>query len=140
QQALAGQILEWTGGRWLIGAAGLLVAFSGLFQIKFVKDRDHERRLRMDKLKGFPRASATVMAWGGYLGRCAILLVLGWFLLDAALSSDPRAVGDTDTAFDFLGLGGSLLGDSVFTLVALGTIFYGIFMYINAVYFKFEGE
>jgi hypothetical protein len=139
-RVFTGKILDWTGGQWLVGAAGLLVIFSGFFQIKFVYDRDHERRVRMDRLKGFLREGAKVMAWGGYLARCAILLVLGWFLLDAAISADPRAVGDTDTAFDFLGLGGNLTGDSLFTLAALGTIFYGIFMYINGAYFKFEGK
>jgi len=55
----------------------------------------------------------------------------------AAVSFDPRKVGDTDTAFDVLGLGGGSIGDALFSAVALGTIAYGVVMYINAVYFDF---
>lgn len=74
----------------------------------------------------------------GEMARCVILTVLGGFLLRSAWSSDADAVGDTDSAFDFLGLGGSTLGDSVFTLIALGTVGYGIFLYINSAYFDFN--
>jgi hypothetical protein len=65
-----------------------------------------------------------------------ILCVLAWFLLDGAIRSDPKAVGDTDTAFDFIG--GGIVGDSAFAVVALGTIAYGIFMYVNAWHYKFD--
>jgi hypothetical protein len=140
QRALVAAIMDWPGGRWLIAAAGLLVAGTGLYQIKYVHDRDHLRRLKRDGLGPVLRASVRVLAWSGYLARCAILLVSGGCLLRAAWSSDPRWVRDTDSAFDFLGLGGSTFGDSVFTVVALGTIGYGLFMGINGVFFDFGGE
>ena len=136
QQWLVAKILDWPAGEWLIGAAGLLVAFAGLYQIKFVSDGDHERRVEMSERTPLVRTIVHFLAWTGYFARCAILLVLGWFLLDSAWSSDPQAVGDTDTAFDFLGLGGGSFGDAVFTAVAVGTINYGIFMCINGIYFK----
>lgn len=136
QQALVAGVMDWPGGRWLIAAAGLVVAGAGLYQIKYVHDRDHLRRLEREKLGPFLRATVYVLGWAGYLARCAILLVLGGFLLRAAWTADAGAVRDTDSAFDFLGLGGSTLGDSLFTLVALGTIGYGIFMGINGVFFE----
>jgi hypothetical protein len=140
RRILAGRILEWPAGQWWIGAVGLALIVAGLFQIKYVIEGGHKKRLRMDPAPPFLRTAAQVLAWGGFIARCVILLVLGGFLLRSAWSSDPEAVGDTDTAFDFLGLGGSTLGDSVFTLVALGTIGYGIFLYINSAYFRFREE
>jgi hypothetical protein len=134
---LVARVLDWPAGEWLIGAAGVLVAVAGLYQIKFVYDRDHERRVRMEARSWFGRALIQGLAWTGYLARCAILLVLGGFLLSSAWSSDPRAVGDTDSAFDFLGFGGGSVGDAIFSVVAVGTINYGIFMWLNAVYFDF---
>jgi len=138
QQRLVSQVLHWPAGQWLVGAAGLLVAVVGAYQIKYVYEGDHGRRLRV---RGrLARTLARVFAWTGYGARCAILLVLGWFLLRAAWSFDPRAVGDTDSAFDFLGLGGGAVGNALFSAVALGTITYGFFMYMNGMYFNFGDD
>jgi hypothetical protein len=136
QQLLASRVLAWPAGEWLVGAAGLVVVVAGLYQIKYVYDGDHKRRMQMDGWGKFATTLVNLLGWTGYCARCAILLVLGWFLVQAAWSSNPGAVGDTDTAFDFLGLSGGAFGNGVFSAVALGTISYGIFMYINAVYFK----
>jgi hypothetical protein len=43
-----------------------------------------------------------------------------------------------DTAFDFVG--GGLVGDTAFAIVALGTIAYGVFMYANAWHYRFEAD
>jgi len=137
QQRVVARLLDWPAGQWLVGAMGLVVAFAGLYQLKYVWDGDHKRRLQLDGRGRLTRIGVNILGWAGYGARCAILLVLGWFLLKAAWSFDPKAMGDTDSAFDFLGLGGGRLGDAVFSAVALGTISYGIFMYVNAVYFKF---
>lgn len=137
QELLVDQALRWPGGRWVVAAVGLLVALAGLYQIKYVYDGDHRRRLELDGRGPFARRLFDVLAWAGYGARCAILSVLGSFLLKAAWSWNPDAVGDTDSAFDFLGLGGGPVGNVVFSVVALGTISYGLFMYANAVYFRF---
>lgn len=140
QQLLVSEILGWPAGEWLIGSAGLLLALAGLYQIKYVYTGNHQRRLLMDGRSKITRVIVNVLAWTGYFARCAILLVLGWFFLSAAWSSDPAEVGDTDSAFDFLGLGGGALGDTVFSAVALGTVAYGLFLWINGVCFRFSDE
>jgi hypothetical protein len=137
RQRLAGQVLEWTGGRLLIGAAGVALAVVGLYQLKYVYDREHEHRIRLRACSRFTRMVIKALAWLGFCARCAILAVLGYFLTRAAWSYNPRGVGDTDSAFDFLGLGGGPLGDAVFSAVAAGTIAYGLFMYLNAIYFDY---
>jgi hypothetical protein len=129
-------VLHWPGGPWLVGAAGVVVAVTGLYQLKYVYDGDHERRLEMDRHGRRARLAVNILGWAGYGARCAILLVAG-FLIRAAYSFDPRRVGDTDAAFNVLGLGGGAFGNVLFTAVALGTIAYGVVMYINAVYFDF---
>ncbi|MDB5102625.1 MAG: hypothetical protein JWP91_314 [Fibrobacteres bacterium] len=138
QQALVGKVLEWPAGAWLVGAMGLVIAFSGLYQIKYVQGGEFKKRLELKRMNAFTRTASDVLAWLGFIARCVILSVLGGFLIRAAWLSDPKAVGDTDTAFDFLGLGGSTWGDSLFTVVALGTIGYGVFMYLNGAYFHFS--
>jgi hypothetical protein len=136
RRRFAGQVLDWPGGRWLVGVAGVAVAIVGLFQIKYVYEGEHRRRIEIPRLNRLARIGVDVLGWAGYGARCAILLVLGWFLLHAAWSFDAQDVGDTDSAFDFLGLGGGALGNALFSAVALGTIGYGLFMYVNGLCFK----
>lgn len=138
RQRVAWQVLEWPCGRWLVGVAGAAVAIVGLFQIKYVYEGEHHRWIELPRVSRFARVTVDCLAWAGYGARCAILLVLGWFLLHAAWSIDANDVGDTDSAFDFLGLGGSVLGHALFSVVALGTICYGLFMYVNGLRFKAE--
>ena len=140
QQHLVATVLHWPAGRWLIAAAGLVVAFTGLYQLKYVYDGDHERRLDMERHGKAARRAVNVLGWAGYGARCAILLVIAGFLIHAAYSFNPRQVGDTDAAFNVLGLGGGMAGDVLFSAVALGTIAYGVVMYVNAVYFDFGEE
>jgi hypothetical protein len=136
QQRLVATALSWPAGQWLVGAAGVGVASAGLYQVKYVYDGEHKRRLTIDGRGHVAQTLIAVTAWAGHLARSAILSVLGWFLLQAAWSFEPGAVKDTDSAFDFLGLGGGTLGDAAFAAVALGTISYGLFMYINGVFFN----
>lgn len=137
QQLLAGEVLGWPGGQWLVAAAGLVVGVAGLLQLKYVYDGEHKRRIQLEGRSRSLRFTVDLLGWAGYAARCAILLVIGGFLLKAAWSFEPEAVADTDTAFDFFGLGGGTLGDAVFSLVALGTIAYGLLMFVNAAYFYF---
>lgn len=136
RQRVAQQVMDWSAGRWLLGVAGLAVAIVGLYQIKYVHDGEHRRRIAFRRLGRFARVAVDVLGWAGYGARCAILLVLGWFLVRAAWLMNANKVGDTDSAFDFLGLGGGTFGDTVFSTVALGTICYGLFLYINGLWFK----
>jgi hypothetical protein len=59
--------------------------------------------------------------------------VLGACLAKAAWASDPSKVRDTDSAFDFLGS----LNHKAFAAVAIGTIAYGAFLWINAAFYRF---
>jgi uncharacterized protein DUF1206 len=137
RQHLVGAVLRWPGGQWLVGTAGAVMAVVGLYQLKYVYGGNHRRRIQLRGRSRVARRGIDALAWAGYGARCAILLVLGYFLLRAAWSFNPRAVGDTDRAFDFLDLGGSAIGDALFTSVAVGTVCYGVFMYLNGLYFDF---
>jgi hypothetical protein len=138
QQLVVQQVLQWPAGRWLIGATGAITALTGLVQFTYVYGGDYHKRLHLSQLSSFQARSIHALAWAGYVARGIILLILGYFFLRAAVNLEPEAVGDTDTAFDFIG--GGTLGDAVFFMVALGTISYGLFMFVCSYLYKFERE
>jgi len=138
QQRLAAGVLAWPGGEWLLGAAGAVVVSVGLAQFALVVRRAYATEIRIHPRTPAGQTVIHFLAWYGYSARGVILCVLGYFLLRGALESDPSEVGDTDTAFDFVG--GGLVGDTAFAIVALGTIAYGIFMYVNAWHYRFESR
>jgi hypothetical protein len=137
RQLLISQVLEWPGGQWIIGFIGAVTGLAGLVQFKYVIGGEYLKRIKMDELSKSLGLTTRILAWAGYLARGIILLVLGFFLLKAAVNFDPEAAGDTDSAFDFLWDFG-MVGKVVFLLVAAGTVSYGFFMFIHGIFYKFE--
>lgn len=136
QQMLVAQVLGWPGGDWLVGVAGAIVVAVGLLQFVLVARGGYSTEIRMATCSRPMQNLIRTLAWYGYAARGVILCVLGYFLIRGAVRHDPEAVGDTDTAFDFIG--GGVVGDSAFFVVALGTLAYGFFMYLNAWYYRFD--
>ncbi|HSK10422.1 MAG TPA: DUF1206 domain-containing protein [Vicinamibacterales bacterium] len=137
QQMLIGQVLEWPAGAWLVGAAGVAVIVVGVLQFVLLARRGYTTEIALDGRSTAARRVIHALAWYGYAARGVILCVLGYFLVRGAMTHDPSQVGDTDTAFDFIG--GGAVGDTAFFVVAVGTIAYGLFMYANARYYHFGG-
>jgi hypothetical protein len=139
QQLLVGQVLDFPAGAWIIGIAGAIVAFAGLVQFKYVYGGDYNKRFKYDQMPDKLVTTTHILAWVGYIARGIILLVIAYFLISAAIEGDPSEVGDTDSAFDFLGDFG-VIGHIGFILVALGTMAYGVFMIISGRYYSFKAE
>jgi hypothetical protein len=138
QQLFVHRVLHWPGGTWIVAAAGLAVVAVGIIQFWFVFRRSYTREIRMQPRSHRTERVLQVLGAYGYSARGVILCVLGYFFIDGAMSHNPAVVGDTDTAFDFIG--GGLIGNSAFAVVAIGTVAYGLFMYANAWLYKFESE
>jgi hypothetical protein len=136
QRDLAREVLDWPGGRWLMGAFGIAVVAVGVYQFVYVAGGGHRLRIRMDRLPRPARLLADVLAWAGFAARAVILWVLGGCVVKAAWDEDPSSVRDTDSAFDFLGS----VHHQVFAAVAIGTILYGIFLWMNGAWFRFGRE
>jgi hypothetical protein len=136
QRDLARQAMDWPGGRWLMGGFGIAIVALGFYQFVYVAMGGHRLRIRMDRLPRPARLLAGLLAWAGFAARAVILWVLGGCVVKAAWNRDPAAVRDTDSAFDFLGS----VHHQVFAAVAIGTIAYGIFLWINGACFRFGRE
>lgn len=137
QQLFVSQILSWPGGQVVVGIAGAVLGFTALVQFKYIYGGDYNKRMKYDEMPSWIVKTTHFTAWVGYIARSILLAVLGFFLLKAAINSDSEEVGDTDSAFDFLGSFG-VVGHIIFVAVALGTMCYGIFMLISGYYYSCE--
>jgi hypothetical protein len=136
QQRLVAEILSWPGGAWWVGIAGGVLWIFAVLQIVLIIRRSYTLEINMDDRSPAMRRVIHGLAAAGYAARGVILAVLGYFLVKAATTFNPGEVGDTDTAFDFIG--GGVVGDSAFFVVAVATVGYGLFMYLCAAFYQFQ--
>ena len=136
QQLLIAHVLLWPVGDLLVGTAGAALVAIGVMQFGLVLRRSYAAEIaiepRSERVEGILHGLAAY----GYSARGVILCVLGYFLIKTAVTGEAASAGDTDTAFDFIG--GGIIGDSAFFVVALGTVAYGVFMYCCAAYYRFD--
>jgi hypothetical protein len=123
-------VLSWPGGRYLVGAAGIVVIGAGLWNLYRGLARKFEDKWRVGKL------SPTMKRWGGRAGvvghvaRFVVFGLIGVFLTKAAIDYRPK---------DAIGLDGALrklahasYGPWLLGLTAAGLIAYGIFCLVDA--------
>jgi hypothetical protein len=137
--ASGGATAHWTGrlmslplGRALVIAAGLGVVAYGIAQLVRAYKANVRKRLDLSSLD--PAAQEWVIRLGrlGYAARGVVLLVVGWFLVQAALRHDPQqatGLGGALAALEQAPYGVWLLG-----LVAAGLIAYGLYNVVQARY------
>jgi hypothetical protein len=136
QQLLVSRIFQWVAGEWIIAFAGIIVAIAGIVEFKYMASKEYKVRLKVETLSEKQRKFIRVLAWAGHLARAVILCIIAYSLLSSAFTSNPGNVLNTDKAFNFLGE--SILGHPAFVVVALGTICYGLYMFMLAWYYDFD--
>jgi hypothetical protein len=117
-------------GRALVVAAGLAVAGYGAYQLYRAAKKDVTKRLALTGVGADGRRWVERAGRFGIGARGVVFVVLGGFLLLAALRRDPSqagGLGDALGALERAPGGGVLLA-----LVALGFMAYGVWQLINA--------
>jgi hypothetical protein len=131
QQTTAG-VFDWPAGRWLVGAAGLVLIGMGAYHVykgvtkRFLKE--------IDTSDASPSALRLVTRLGqvGYPGKGVALAVVGGLLTYAAITFDPsKATGLDGALHTILDLP---FGQILLTLVAIGIAAFGAFCFVRARY------
>ena len=123
-------------GRWLTVVVGSVIVGIGLFQFYKAYKADFRDELKLGEMSDREDTWATRAGRLGYAARGVVLGVIGAFLVQAAVQTEP------DKA---LGLGGALrtltrqpFGPYLLGAVAAGLVAYGAFMFVMARYRKIE--
>ncbi len=123
-----GAVMQWPGGRWIIGIAGLITIGAGGFYIYkgwAEKYREHLRGSRFT-LRWNPLLKAGVIAQG------VIVAIVGLLFTYAAIRANPQEAGGVGAAFSWLSQ--QAYGQILVAVICVGLLGFALFCFVNAAY------
>jgi hypothetical protein len=128
----AAVVLGWPGGRWLVGAVGIVIVGVGLWNLYRGLSRGFEKRWRTGEMSEVERRWGARAGVAGHLARFVVFGLIGVFVTKAAVEYDPKEAIGLDGALQKLvhaSYGPYLLG-----VTAAGLVCYGIYCLVDARY------
>ncbi|HST41509.1 MAG TPA: DUF1206 domain-containing protein [Conexibacter sp.] len=133
-KSTTGGVLGWSGGTWLVGAAGVVLigvagyqAYKGLAR-KFLDDA------KTGEMSEQVRRAYTALGVFGHTARAVVFALIGYGLIRAAVSFDPQKAIGLDGALRQLGR--ASYGPWLLGLVAVGLIGFAAYSIADARYRK----
>ncbi|MGV3539863.1 MAG: DUF1206 domain-containing protein [Rufibacter sp.] len=130
EQDLLSELLQKPFGKWLAIIIGIATIGNGLYQLKKAYSKSF-----LKDVHGLPRDKFDFLAKSGQAGFAArglVFTIIGGLFVKAAWHQNPSEAEGTKGAFTFLGT--SPFGSWLLTVVALGLVGYGLFMFVRAKY------
>ncbi|KKL44341.1 hypothetical protein LCGC14_2366630, partial [marine sediment metagenome] len=124
----AGAVMQWPGGRWIIGIAGLVTVGAGIYYIHKAWKQGYRKHLQANHftLHWNPVLRAGVAAQG------VIIALIGGFLVYAAVTANPDEAGGVGEVFDWLSQ--QTFGNILVVIICVGLLGFALFCAVNAVY------
>ncbi|MDO3704095.1 DUF1206 domain-containing protein [Micromonospora sp. C28SCA-DRY-2] len=134
QEALTGRAMESSGGRWLVGLAGLVLAAIGVGLVIYGLVKRFEKHLKLGEMRPRTRQLARRLGIAGYVAKGIAYGIAGLLVIVAAVNYDPEKARGLDAALRTLRE--QSYGQVLLTLVALGIAAFGIFCFLQSRYRK----
>lgn len=134
QEALTGRAMESSGGRWLVGLAGLVLAAIGVGLVIYGLVKRFEKHLKVGEMRPRTRQLARRLGIAGYVAKGIAYGIAGLLVIVAAVNYDPEKARGLDAALRTLRE--QSYGQLLLTLVALGIAAFGIFCFLQSRYRK----
>lgn len=131
-QGWTGRLMSDTWGVWLVGLIGAVVVGYGLRQLYHAYQVDFTKRLVTSEMSPTERTWTIRVGRFGMAARGVVLIMIGWFFIQAAVTHDPSRARGLDGAL--AELAGTGYGPWVLGLVALGLVAYGAYQLVLARY------
>lgn len=126
ERQMVGNMLQESWGDFLVVTIGIIILATAIIQFFYGITRGYRERLEIKKVSKATKKVIHFLAWAGYLARGIIIGIIGFFFIKAGFTDNSEFIVNTDKAFNFIG---DHVGHLFFILVAIGTIFYGLFMF-----------
>ena len=130
-KAAAG-VLGWSGGTWLVGAAGALMIGIGLYQGYRAVTQDFLEDSKTEQMNPAARSWLSWIGTFGYATRMVVFGLIGIFLVKSAIDYNPSKAVGVDGALAKLSNGSH--GSLLLGVVAFGLIAFALYSFTDARY------
>jgi hypothetical protein len=130
QQGLTAKVMAHAGGRYLVGAVGLVVLVVGGTMVFEGVTRKFEKYLRMTQMSAATRVVVEKLGVVGTVARGLVIGLAGLLVLDAAVTYQPQKARGLDGALRTLA--GQPYGKVLLVVAALGLVTFGLYGYAEA--------
>jgi hypothetical protein len=131
-QKAAGGVLAWPAGRWLVGAAGVVLIGGCIYQVYYALTERFTRQDKIGEMNRDQRRRFCTVGKVGLVGRAVVFALIGYFLLQSAITyKSANAVG-IDGAL--ARLHHQALGPWLVGLVGMGMLVFCVFSLYEARY------
>ncbi len=135
-KSVTARVMEHSGGRWLVGLAGLVaVGVAGWLSRRAVKGK-HAKKIETWKVPDGRARAVVRLGTAGYLGRALVLGLVGVFLVVAAVQHDPQEAKGLDAALKTLA--GQPYGRVLLAVAVAGMLAYAAWGFAEALFHRHE--
>jgi hypothetical protein len=131
---LTAKVLDWSFGRELVGAVGLVFLIMGVYEVYLAVTRRFCDDSKVIEMTAPVRRAFVWIGVVGLLARAVVFSLIGFFIVRAAVRFDPKEAVGLDGA-----LGRVLAhehGTLILSVVAIGLIVFGVYSLADARYRK----
>jgi hypothetical protein len=136
QRDLVAHLLQFNWGHIAVMIIGVVVLVTAAVLVLYGLSKSFTEAIRADDFSKKQKRALHAVAYAGYFSRGVILLITGFFFVKAAFKNNSTYIVNTDKAFDFIG---DDIGHPWFIVIAMGTILYGVYMFILGLHYKVRG-
>jgi hypothetical protein len=129
-----GGVLDWPGGRWLVGVAGVVIIAVGFEQARRGIKKTFLEKSKTERMSERFEQVFTRIGQVGHLARAVVFALMGFFVLKAAIDYDPKQAIGLDGAL--AKLAHAPLGPLALGATALGLLAFGLYSALDTRYRK----
>ena len=133
-QNKSSDLMSSTGGRWLVGLAGLVVLGVGIGLAVYGLTKKFEKHLNTAQMSAAVRRTVRRLGMGGYAAKGVAYGITGALLAFAAITYQPDKARGLDGALKTLA--GHAWGTWLLVLIAAGFVAFGVYCFFQARYRK----
>lgn len=134
QQQTTSSLMSATGGRWLVGLIGLVVAGVGVGIAVYGVTKKFEKHLETGRMSATVHRTVQRLGQGGYAAKGVAYAIAGVLFVGAAVTADSGKARGLDAALKTLA--GTAWGPWLLALIALGIAAFGVYCFFQARYRK----
>lgn len=131
-------LLQATAGRWIVGAVGLGLLCGGAYLAWRGLSERFRRKIDEAEMPEWQRRWLPRLGMLGYASRGAVLAIIGWFVMSAAVEFDAKEAVGIDGALKRLL--GEPYGKPALAAIAAGLLAFGLFSFVEARYREILGR